>query len=180
MIRRLPAALAACVTAAGAVAVPAGWATTQGRSFFLYAKPTRAQFINHADDRARGLKSNPFNADIVLPPPPRANTGKKGGRAGDNALFAFKLYSGPNLKRLVGTATYSCTFNFAHEAICEADFEFAHGSMVAMGPAQLGSSFTKIVLPVTGGTGRYVGAHGQMTSTPSIFKNTQIVHFQLV
>src|SRR5581483_11942372 len=149
------------------------------RSLVYYAKPTRAQFINHADDRTRGLKVNPFNAD-VLPPPPKANTGKKGGRAGDNAFFAFKLYTDPNLTRLVGSATYSCTFNFAHEAICEADFELTHGSMIAMGPAQLGSTFTDVVLPVTGGTGRYEGAHGQMTSTPSIFKNTQIIHFQLV
>jgi len=181
MSRGLPAALAALVaTAAAAAAVPTAQARADGRSLFFYAKPTQAQFINHADDRARGLKSNPFNADIDLPPPPKANAGKKGGRAGDNALFAFKLYSGPNLTRLVGTAVYNCTFNFAHEAICEADFEFARGSMVAMGPARLGSNFSRIVLPVTGGTGTYLGAHGQMTSTPSVYKNTQIVHFQLV
>jgi hypothetical protein len=159
--------------------VPVATATTHGRSLVLYAKPTRVQFINHADDRARGLKLNPFNAD-VLPPPPKANTGKKGGRAGDNALFAFKVYSDPNLTRLVGTAIYSCTFNFAHEAICEADFELRGGSMIAMGPAQLDTSFSEMVLPVTGGTGRYLGAHGQMTSTPSIFKGIQIIHFQLV
>ena len=178
MRRRLPAALAA-VAIAATMAVPVALATTQGRSFVVYAKPTRAQFINHADDRERGLRLNPFNADI-LPPPPKANTGKKGGRAGDNALFAFKLYTDPNLTRLVGTAIYSCTFNFAHEAICEADFQFSHGTMIAMGPAQLDSTFSELVLPVTGGTGRYAGAHGQLTSTPSIYKNTQIIHFQLV
>jgi len=176
--RRLPAALAAAATAA-TLAAPLAQARTQGRSLVFYAKPTRAQFINRADDRARGLKLNPFNAD-VLPPPPKANSGKKGGRAGDNALFAFKLYSDSGLTRLVGTAIYSCTFNFAHEAICEADFELTHGTMIAMGPAQLGSTFSGVVLPVTGGTGRYEGAHGQLTSTPSIFKNTQIIHIQLV
>jgi len=163
---------------AGTAAVPAARAAAQGRSFFLYAKPTRVQFVNRADDRARGLKLNPFNADIV-PPPPKAAKGKKGGRPGDHALFAFKLYSGPGLKRLVGTAVYSCTFNFAHEAICDADFELGKGSMTAMGPAQLGSSFSRITLPVIGGTGRYAGAHGQMTSRPSIYKNTQIIEFQL-
>lgn len=178
MSRRLPAALAA-VAVAATMAVPAATAATHGRSLLLYAKPTRAQFINRADDRARGLKVNPFNADI-LPPPPKANSGKKGGRAGDNALFAFNLYTDPNLKRLVGTAIYSCTFNFAHEAICEADFELSHGSMIAMGPAQLDSTFSQLVLPVTGGTGRYAGAHGQLTSTPSIYKNLQILQFQLV
>lgn len=174
---RFSAALAAVVTAA--TVVPVATATTHIRSLVFYAHPTRVQFINHADDRARGLRLNPFNADI-LPPPPKANTGKKGGRAGDNALFAFKLYTDPSLTRLVGTAIYSCTFNFAHEAICEADFQFRGGSMIAMGPAQLDSSFSSLVLPVTGGTGRYVGAHGQLTSTPSIYKNTQIIHFELV
>ena len=120
MSRRFSVALAAVATAA--TMVPVATAATHGRSLVFYAKPTRVQFINHADDRARGLKVNPFNADVV-PPPPKANAGKKGGRAGDNALFAFKLYSDPNLTRLVGTAIYSCTFNFAHEAICEGDFE---------------------------------------------------------
>ena len=178
MSRGLPAALAA-VAAAATLAVAAAAATTHVRSLVFYATPTRVQFINHADDRERGLRLNPFNADI-LPPPPKANTGKKGGRAGDNALFAFKLYTDPSLTRLVGTAIYTCTFNFAHEAICEADFQLKGGSMIAMGPAQLDSSFSRLVLPVTGGTGRYVGAHGQLTSTPSIYKNTQIIHFQLV
>jgi hypothetical protein len=177
MKRGLPVALAALATAA-TMAVPAATATTQGRSFVFYAKPTRAQFINHADDRARGNQFNPFNADI-LPTPKNANSGKKGARAGDNALFTLKLYSDLNLTRPVGTATYSCTFNFAQEAICEADFELSNGTMVAMGPAKLDSS--GIVLAVTGGTGRYVGAHGQVTSSSSgNKKNTQIIRFQLV
>ena len=177
MSRRLPAALAAAATAA-TMAVPVATATTQGRSFVFYAKPTRAQFINHADDRARGDKSNPFNADI-LPTPPSANAGKKGARAGDNALFSLKLYSDPNLKRPVGNAIYSCTFNFAHEAICEADFELSNGTMIAMGPAKL--DISEFVLAVTGGTGRYAGAHGQVTSTSSSNKkHIQIIRFQLV
>jgi hypothetical protein len=178
MSRRLAVAVAA-VAAAATLAVPAAQAAAHGRSFVFYAKPTRAQFVNHADDRTRGLRLNPFNAD-VLPPPPTANKGKKGGRAGDNALFAFKLYTDANLTRLVGTAIFTCTFNFAHAAVCEGDFQLSHGSMIAMGPAQLDTRFSQMVLPVTGGTGRYAGAHGQVTSMPSIYKNTQIMHFQLV
>jgi hypothetical protein len=160
------------------MAVPAATATTQGRSFVFYGKVTRAQFINHADDRVRGKKLNPFNADL-LPAPPKANTGKKGARAGDNALFNLRLYSDPNLKRPVGNAVYSCTFNFAHEAVCQADFELGSGSMIAMGPAKLDGS--AMVLAVTGGTGRYAGAHGQVTSTSSSTKkNTQIFRFRLL
>ena len=51
--------------------------------------------------------------------------------------------------------------------------------MIAMGPANLDKR--GMVLPVTGGTGRYAGAHGQLTSKPSgNKKNTQIIRFQLV
>ena len=50
--------------------------------------------------------------------------------------------------------------------------------MIALGPAKLDSS--NIVLPVTGGTGRYAGAHGQLTSRSSGNKNTQIVRFRLL
>lgn len=201
MRRSLPSALAAVALAAAALPLagcggddsaeavattdtvattaPVGSAATQGRSFVVYAKPTRAQFVNHADDRERGAIKNPFDPDTMLPTPPNANSGKKGARAGDNALFSLKLYSDPNLTRPIGNASYSCTFNFAQEAICEANFTLNGGTMIAMGPSLLDGS--TIVLPVTGGTGRYTGAHGQLTWTSwGNKKNTQIIRFRLV
>ena len=178
MSRHLSAALVAGAIAATGV-VPVAQASTQAsRSIVFYAKPTRAQFINHADDRERGNFTNPF-ADI-LPTPKNANSGKKGARAGDNALFTLKLYSDAKLTRPVGTAAYSCTVNFGQQAICDGQFQFsAGGSMIAMGPADLKTG--TFVLPVTGGTGRYSGAHGQLTSTSAGTKaNTQIIRFRLV
>jgi hypothetical protein len=178
MTGRLPAALVA-VAVAATVAVPVALGTTQARrSFVFYAKPTRAQFINRAADRARGNYTNPF-AD-VLPTPKNANSGKPGARAGDGALFTFKLYSDAKLSRLVGTASYSCTVNFGGEAICEGQFDLSGGgTMIAMGAADLKSG--DLVLPVTGGTGRYAGAHGQLTSTSAGKKtSTQIIRFQLL
>jgi hypothetical protein len=176
--RRLPAALAA-VAAAATLAVPAAAAaTTQQRTFVLYAKGVRAQFINHADSRALGRKTNPFGLEI-LPTPPNANSGKKGARAGDNALVSLTLYSDRKLTHIVGSAIYSCTFNFGGVATCDAHFDLSRGSMIAMGPAKLDGS--PIVLAVTGGTGRYIGAHGQLTSTTLNKKqSTQIIRFQLV
>jgi hypothetical protein len=178
MSRRVPAALIA-VAVVATVAVPVALATTQARrSFVLYAKPTRAQFINHADDRDRGNTTNPFG-DGALPTPPDANSAKKGARAGDNALFTLKLYSDAKLRRPVGTASYSCTVNFAQQAICEGQFELGNGTMIAMGPADLKTG--ELVLPVSGGTGRYAGARGQLTSrSAGTKKNTQIIRFQLV
>ncbi len=176
MSRRLPPALVAFAIAA-TMAVPLALATTQKRSFVVYAKPTRAQFINHNDDRERGEIKNPFKPD--LPTPPNASSAKKGARAGDNALFSFKVYSDYRLTRPIGTAVYSCTFNFAQEAICEANFNLKGGTMIALGPTRLDSA--NIVLPVIGGTGRYAGAHGQFTSRPAgNKKNTQIVRFRLL
>jgi len=174
--RALLTALAAA--AATALAVPVAQATTQARSFVLYAKPTGAQFVNHADDRERGDIINPFNAD-TLPTPPSANSGKKGARAGDKGVFTLKLFADANLKRPVGSAVYACTFNFAQEAVCTATFETSKGTMFAMGPAKLDGA--TIVLPVTGGTGQYAGAHGQLTSAAASTKqNTQLIRFRLV
>lgn len=176
MTARLLCALASAAFAAALVA-PAAPASAQGRAFTYYAKPTRAQFINHADDRERGDIQSPFQDD-TLPTPPSANSGKKGARAGDKALFSFKVYADARLKRFAGTAVYSCTFNFAQAAICSADFQLAGGTMFAMGPAQLDVS--NLIIPVTGGTGRYAGAHGQLTSTPSgSDKTVQVLRFQL-
>jgi hypothetical protein len=175
---RFAAALVA-VAVAVAVAVPVALAATQARrTFVFYAKPTQAQFISHNDDRERGNFTNPFGD--LLPTPKNANTGKPGARAGDNALFTLKLYSDRKLKRLVGTAVYSCTVNFGQQAMCEGQFELGKGTtMIAMGPADLKKG--DLVLPVTGGTGRYAGAQGQLTSTSAGKKtSTQILRFQLV
>jgi hypothetical protein len=200
MRRRLPAALTAAPLASAALLLggcsgdskdaavttatvatttaPVSSPTKQGRSFVVYAKPTRAQFVDHNDDRKRGDFKNPFDPDL-LPTPRNANSGKKGARAGDNALFGFKVYSDAKLTRPIGDAIYSCTFNFAEEAICEANFTLAGGSMTAMGPTMLDDS--TIVLPVTGGTGGYAGARGQFSSRAVGSKgNTQVIRFRLL
>src|SRR6185503_7198375 len=54
-------------------------AATSARSLTVYALATRAQFTNHADDRQRGLSSNPFNVDTKkLPPILKSEKGKGG------------------------------------------------------------------------------------------------------
>ncbi|MES1246324.1 MAG: hypothetical protein ABUS54_01470 [Actinomycetota bacterium] len=177
MSRRLPA-LAAAAAAAAAIAVPAASAATKARSFVLYAKGQHAQFVNNADSRKLGAKVNPFGLEI-LPTPKSANSGKKGARAGDTAVVTLTLYSDRKLTHQVGTATYTCTFNFNQVATCDGHFALNRGSLIAMGPARLDGS--TIVLAVIGGTGSYEGAHGQLTST-SLNKqqDTQVFRFQLV
>lgn len=158
--------------------LPGPTAATPRKSFVVYGKLRQAHFVNHADDRARGDKLKSFNAE-ALPTPPNANTGKKGTRAGDNALLTITLYSDRNLTRAVGSATYSCTFNFAQEATCDGRFDLGGGSLLALGPARFDGS--DIVLAVTGGTGTYAGAHGQVTSTSlSGQKDAHVFSFILV
>ncbi len=151
-MKRLGAVAAMLVLAA----VGAG-AATAGHSLTIYAVATNGQYANHADDRARGVLDNPFNADENKP------TGNgKATRAGDNALIALKLYSDPSFKKQIGSGTYSCTFTTGKVALCEADFELNDGAMTASGPTNFAA--TSFTLAVSGGTGKYLGARGQVSS----------------
>ena len=150
--------LAAVAAVAFLAAVGAGVASA-GHSLTIYAVATKGQYANHADDRARGVLDNPFNADEDKP----TGTGKKT-RAGDNALIALKLYSDSSFKKQIGSGTYSCTFTTAKVALCNADFELNDGSMTASGPTNFDS--TTFTLAVSGGTGKYLGARGQVSSAP--------------
>jgi hypothetical protein len=141
-------------------AVAAGSAPAAQRHFALFAKATRVQYIDHSDDRSRGTATNPFNADVKVPPP--KTTGRAGSRPGDNALFRFTLYRDFRMRHRVGTAVYTCTFNFNRRASCEGTFQLARGTMLAIGPVDFNAKgFT---IPIIGGSGSYLGARGQVSS----------------
>ncbi len=125
----------------------------------FYAYATHVRFVNHADDRARGNIHNPFNADAKSLVTVTKGTGPF---PGDTAQYNFKLYRDPNLKHGAGSAVYTCTFNFAHHAICTALYEVSTGTMFASGPTDFDS--TQFTLAVTGGTGKYLSARGQVSS----------------
>jgi len=134
-------------------------AASANHTLTIYAVSTKGQYADHSDDRKRGVLDNPFNAD--------ENQIKGNGstvRVGDNALIEFKLYSDKSFKKQIGSGTYSCTFTTAHIALCEADFELADGMMSATGPANFDA--TSFTLAVSGGTGHYLGARGQVSSLP--------------
>jgi len=164
MIRAIPnskllatsvAVIAACVASGRASA------TASDHGLTIYARVTQAQFMDHSDDRVRGDYANPFNTDTRIAPPKDG----AGALPGDNALFTFKLFSDRSLKNRVGTGTYSCTFNFAHRALCEADFQLNTGLMIAAGPVDFNS--TRFTLAVTSGTGKYLGVRGEVASSPA-------------
>jgi hypothetical protein len=177
MIGRNLCLLGAIMTLAG-IGASSSAARIQSRGFRAYLKVTRFQYINHADDRARGDITSPFDPDAALKPPPNANSGAKGTRAGDQAVFAAKLYSDQAMKKLIGTATYTCTFNFGQQATCQADFQLRSGTMFASGPADLTTG--RFTLAIIGGTSGYIGSRGQVTTIPTGKPNTARDDFELV
>ena len=162
---------ALCRTAAFAVisvsvlaSIAAGTAQARVKTLAIYAKATRVQFVNHADDRARGAEKNPFNVDTKsLAPKSTAKEKGSGPLPGDNAFFTFRIYQDAALKHPIGSATYSCTFNFQRQAFCEASFDLASGSIAAAGPVDFNGS--DITLAVSSGTGKYLGARGEVSSS---------------
>jgi hypothetical protein len=151
--------------AAGLLAASSAGAQNRA-TFRIFARATQVQYLNHADDRARGTDENPFNADTkALIVPTKKKEAGGGPYPGDNGLFSFKLYKDAALKKTIGSAVYSCTFNFQKVALCEASFQLSGGTMSAAGPADF--SDPTFTLAVDAGTGKYLGARGQVSSSPA-------------
>jgi hypothetical protein len=146
------------------------------RQLTLYAKATRVQYVDHSDDRERGFGTNPFSAD-AKPPKPLEKTGN-GPVAGDNALFSFRLYSDPRLAHQIGTAVYSCTFGFNHQALCDAQFGLTSSGSTIMASGPVDFAESAFTFAITGGENRYLGVRGQVTSTATA-KNAHRLDFTL-
>jgi hypothetical protein len=160
----MPAVVCALVVAAAVagVAQPAAG----GKKVTVYAVATTAQFMNHADDRLRGMSTNPFNVKtqaLVI-----VTKGKEKGNGpfpGDDILYSFKLYSGPKLDRRAGSAIFTCYYTFVKRATCDSYFELNGGLVLASG--QIVFNGTRFTLSVSGGTSRYLGALGEVRAAPA-------------
>jgi hypothetical protein len=141
----------------------------------IYSQTKSQQFLDHADDRSRGLGNNPFgtagDSQIVT------NEAGNGPFPGDNAYFSFRIYSDPLRTKRIGSATYACSYNFNKNAYCEVQYAFKDGTIVGGGAF----SFNSYDFPIAiqGGTGKYEGAGGQVevTSDPSALRN-QVLRFR--
>jgi hypothetical protein len=161
--RLLPAIV--LLTAALSVA-PASGASHTSQKLTLYAVPATVQFMNHADDRLRGMSTNPFNlkAEAVII---GANGKEKGNGPfpGDDILYAFKLFGDAKRTKPIGTAMFTCYYGFSKRATCESYFDLAKGLLLASGQVPFGAG--RFTLGVTGGTRAYFGALGQLDSVPA-------------
>ena len=137
---------------------------------------TGLQYINTADDRARGHVNNPLDSTANKLAP--KSSGSKGPFAGDIAVYALRLYGNSELTRPAGTAVYTCYFNYDRHALCQAYYKLkAGGTLVASGPIDFNTSRFTIV--VSGGTKKYLGVRGEakVVAAPG---NAQKIDFQLI
>jgi len=163
------AALARC-TAAGAALVAAAFLVTAAsgasqasQKLTVYAVPATVQFMNHADDRLRGMSTNPFKlkAEAVI----LGQGGKEKGNGpfpGDDILYGFKLFSDAKRSKPMGSAMFTCYYTFVKRATCDSYFDLARGLLLASGQVRFGR--TTFTLGVIGGTHAYLGAIGQVDS----------------
>ncbi len=142
--------------------------------FTLYSVAEQEQFVNHQDDRIRGAGKNPFGNFRDIAPSTQAAAGPF---PGDAALFSFNLYADSKLDKRVGTAVFTCMYNFAKNAFCDATFQLTSGAtLIAAGAFNFNTSAFN--LAVTGGTGTYTGASGMLDESPTT-NNAQRLDFNL-
>ncbi len=168
--------VAALGLVAASMVVPAAGATDH-RVLTVYSVATGLQYINTADDRARGKVNNPLDsaANKLLP---KSSKSRHGPFAGDVAVFALKLYGNPTLKRPAGSAVYTCYFNYDRHALCQTYYKLkSGGTLVASGPVDFNASRFTIV--VTGGTQKYLGVRGEAKVAPAA-RNAQRIDFELL
>jgi hypothetical protein len=173
--RAIFAALA--LLASALPAATASGAVQATRKVTVFAVPSTVQFMNHADDRVRGMSTNPFNLKAetkIL----NANGKEKGNGPfpGDDILYAFKLFSDAGRTRPSGTALFTCYYGFGKQATCDSYFDLDEGLLLASGQVKFGQ--THFLLGVTGGTKTYFGALGQLRSTPAA-RNAQRFDLQV-
>jgi len=136
----------------------------------LYSLTTEEQFLNHADDRQRGFGNNPFGNFHA----PTATTREQnnGPFPGDNALFTFNLYTSQSRKHLVGTAAFTCTYNFDKNGYCDATYQLGGGLLVGAGAIDFNAK--NYTLIITGGTGKYRAATGTVESVQAAYSLTRL------
>jgi hypothetical protein len=125
----------------------------------VYSKTEKQQFLNHQDDRQRGVTSSPFGhyGDVT----PTTKETQKGPFPGDEAYFQFGVYDSVAQTKKVGSGVLLCRYNFAKNAYCDAVYQFGNGNtLVAAGAFSF--SATEFTLAIVGGTGTYSGATGDL------------------
>jgi hypothetical protein len=138
----------------------------------LYSQTKAQQFLDHADDRSRGLGNNPFgiagDSQVVT------NEAGQGPFPGDNAYFSFKIFSDSLRTKRIGSGTFACQYNFNKNAYCDVQYTFKNGTIV--GGAAFSFNNYAFSVAIQGGTGKYEGASGEIdvATDPTALRNQQL------
>lgn len=89
----------------------------------------------------------------------RFKVGKKEVNFGDRLVSQFDLMQG---KKSAGYVSFHCASRTPEEGTCEATFNIGGDQIATVSSQQLKGSF-----PISGGTGRFLGALGEWKSDPS-------------
>ncbi len=150
--------------------------------FTLYSDVKNERFINNVDDLSRGEGHNPFgNVSSVKPP---TNEKVSGPLAGDEAMYAFDLYTDAGLKTSAGNVIFVCWYNFNRNALCDAAFQLNGGSLIGKGAFNFSNQ--KFTLALVGGTFKYrsmggaveVTALGAKTQSQPVFRVVPMLQAQ--
>jgi hypothetical protein len=129
--------------------------------------------VNNQDDRTRGEGNNPFgNFNDRL----GAKETGKGPFAGDAVSFTLYVYKDAALKRRIGAALFTCQYDFAKTAFCDAAFRLIGGVLYTAGEVDFNAA--RFSLPVVGGDGAYSDAKGHLDVSPGAH-HAQRLSFQL-
>jgi hypothetical protein len=135
----------------------------------LYMAPVRAMFVNNDDDEARGDINNPFGTREGAGPGKSEDEDEDeatgGPFPGDSALYSFAVYTNRGMTAKTGSAVFTCRYAFDKDAFCNASFHLKGSLLFGAGPLDFGAS--RFTLAVTGGSGTYAGASGEVRAAPS-------------
>jgi hypothetical protein len=146
------------------------------RALTIYSVATSTQLIKEHHNGQRGWTPNPFNPNPgPLEVVPREGNGPF---PGDATIASFNLYTSASFNTKVGTARYTCHHGFKPYASCNAKyFLVKSGTLSASGRVDFEK--TSFTLAITSGTGKYVGANGQVATSP-VTSNRQRLEFDLL
>jgi hypothetical protein len=171
------------VAAVAALAVAGVASSSSGvQKFTFYASVKNERYINNVDDLSRGEGHNPFgNVSSVKPP---TNEKTSGPLTGDEAMYAFDLFTSSDHKISAGSAIFVCWYNFNRNALCDAAFQLNGGTLIGKGAFNFGDQ--KFSLALLGGTAKYrstggaveISALGAGTQSQPVFRVVPMLQAQ--
>ena len=138
-------------------------ATTPHR-LIAYTRAVNQAFIDNTDSSGLGSKNNPFGTRQKAPSQ-AGSEAADGPFPGDEALYSFTVYKDASLTSRIGTAVYTCVYAFDKNGVCDASFQLDGGTLIGTGT--LDFTAPTFELAMTGGTGQYAGAAGDVRADPS-------------